>query len=155
MNTDTNSNNQVVKQDTCNRCKIINLGVKRDNDGLRITIQSPIDFKILKKGNQRFTLGGVTCYAPRDERVDGVDSFFGTSQSYEIESMPNLTMLLAEDIKSGVTFSFPPMPISDSNIRSWMEQFKRDAKILFLTYVKPVDYTVTITSQTIEKEIHD
>lgn len=154
MNTDIKPTESGANQ-RANCCKIINLGVKRDNEGLRISIQSPIDFKILKKGNNKFTLGGVNCFAPRQERVDGVESFFSTSQSYEVEGMPNLTMLLAENLKTGVTFSFPPMPISDKRIKDWMEQFKQDAKILFLTFVKPIDYTVIITSQTIESERHD
>ncbi len=137
-----------------NCCKIVNMAVKRTDDGLRITLQSPIDFKILKRP-QKFTLGNVTCFNPRQEQVDGIDSFFSTAQSYEVNGMPNLTMLLAENLKSGVTFVFPPMPISDKKIREWIEQFREDAKILFLTYVKPVDYSVVITSQTIERETHD
>jgi hypothetical protein len=158
MNTDNKTEIKSTESNVAHRancCKIINLGVKRDNDGLRISIQSPIDFKILKKGNTKFVLGGVNCFAPRQDRVDGIDSYFSTSQSYEFEGLPNLTMLLAESLKTGVTFSFPPMPISDKKIKEWMEQFKQDAKVLFLTFVKPIDYTVVITSQTIEKEIHD
>lgn len=157
MNTDTKpTETKVVESSPAQKScpKIVNLGVKRDDDGLKITIQSPIDFKILKKNN-KFTLGGVTCFVPRSERVEGIDSYFATQSDYEFEGMPNLTMLLAENIRSGVTFVFPAMPISDKRMREWMEQFKRDAKILYLTYVKPVDWTVVITSETIEREHHD
>jgi hypothetical protein len=154
MNTETNTNVQVKPVDNCNRCKIVNMGVKRDNDGLKISLQSPINFKILQK-KERFNLGGIVCFAPRQQNVDGLDSVFSTEQSYQVDGLPNLTMLLAENLKSGVTFQFPPMPISDTKIKEWMEQFKKDAKVLFLTYVKPVDYSVIITSQTIECERHD
>lgn len=158
MNTTDNNTQAIVKpSDNCkNRCQIVNMAVKRDNEGLRITLQSPIDFKILKRGPKNlFTLGNVSCFAPRVEKIEELDSVFSTSQSYEVDGLPNLTMLLAESIKSGVTFVFPPMPISDTKIKEWMEQFKKDAKILFLKYVKPVDYSVNITSETIEREQHD
>jgi len=153
MNTETNTNIQAKPVDNCNSCKIVNMGVKRDNDGLKISLQSPINFKILQK-KERFNLGGIVCFAPRQQNVDGLDSVFSTEQSYQVDGLPNLTMLLAENLKSGVTFQFPPMPISDTKIKEWMEQFKKDTKVLYLTYVKSVDYSVEISAVTIEREIH-
>src|SRR5579864_4810531 len=154
MNTTSEQIKPIETKKPCSERKIINVRISRDDDGMRIFMQSPVDWKIMKR-EKKFTLGGVTCFQPNMEQVEGLESFFSTEQYFEYNGLPNLTMLLAEKIKEGVTFSFPPYPISENKIKRWAEQFKQDAKVLFLTYVKPVDFSVIITSTTIERENHD
>lgn len=139
---------------SCSERKIVTIRISRDDDGMRIYMQSPVDWKIMKR-ERKFNLGGVPCFQPTMEQVEGLDSFFSIEQYFESNGMPNLSMLLAENIKQGVTFSFPPYPISETKIKRWAEQFKQDAKVLYLTYVKPVDFSVIITSTTVERENHD
>ena len=45
--------------------------------------------------------------------------------------------------------------ISDVKIQNFCEQLKNQAKIIYLTYFKPIDITVTVTSSTVENESHD
>lgn len=147
MNT-IEQNESLVKK---NPCQFITMGVKRDDDGLRIKLQSVVDWKCLKSP-KKFVLGSVPCYHPRQERLEGIDSIFSTAQSHEIEGLPNLTLLLAENIKQGVTFFFPPVPISDERIKVWAEQFRNDCKILYHLYIKPREFTVEITTRIVETD---
>lgn len=150
-----NQNTGISVEKKIDETRILSLRFKRTNSGIEIQIQSNVDWGFLGNPKRKFNLAGVECAAPMSLQQEGVNSYFSPDQTFSYEGMPNLTMLLATNIRSGVKFVFPTMPISDEKIKMWTENFKEDVKILYLTFCKPVDISVEINSRTVEREIHD
>lgn len=153
-------NNQIQPQNTVidssatqrvDNNKILSIGFKRDNNTFQIRLKSPINWGFLSKDG-KFGIGGITCNRPRLDRIEETDSCFSMENNYEFDNKPNLSMLLAQQIKDGVTFNFAPIPISDVKVKAWIQQMKDDAKILYIKYAKPLDIEVEITSHVIERE---
>lgn len=141
---------------TIDKCPLIDLKInKNTEEGLRITLSSPVNWDFLaQKGQSVFKLGGVPCYRPRQETLRDVNGFFVSDNVYEYNDYPNLNLLLATGIKNGVTFDFGVFPISESKIRNWAVKFKEQVKMIYLTHAKPVYLHVKISTQTVEDEIH-
>ena len=158
METKNNNPEKVVESAATARVecsRILEMNFRRDNDALKIELKSTLDWKLFRRNNKEtVNIGGVVCYRPRNTELEGVDSCFSMEASHEYNGFPNLTMLLAQDIQKGVTFNFPPMPIVESRVLNWLQKMKEDAKIMYLTYCKPVNVSVVITSETVEREIH-
>jgi len=101
------------------------------------------------------TVGGVKCYRPILEVISDVKGHFYIDNLHEVNEMPNLMLLMAKDIEGGVTFDFGIVPMSESRCYQWAENFKYQAKTIYLCYVKPVEFKAIFTTQTVEKEIID
>ena len=69
--------------------------------------------------------------------------------------MLNLSMLLARDLKSGVTFNFGVMPIGEEKIAEYLATFKNQVKMIYLSYMKPVSISMVISTETVEREAFD
>jgi len=129
--------------------------------GFEIFLQSEYDFNKLfaAKGDKTFNLGGVKCGIPRNGdgyQLQGVRGYFNThSETFEYEGFLNLSLLLAKDIKNGVTFNFGVFPISQEKIQQYAENFKQQVKMIYLTYMKTIKYSVVFNTVTIEEEQHD
>lgn len=138
--------------------KILFINVLRTAErGLQIKLQSQERFwKLFRRDlNETVTIGRVKCYLPKQDELPGVPGYFAAQDTFDFEQHPNLNMLLAKDIEDGVTFDFGAYPISDKKIVSWIDMLKKQVKIIYLTYLKPRDVRVIVSSQTVEQEEHD
>ena len=128
--------------------------------GFEIYLQSNYSFALFaspRDGN--FKLGGVECYMPRNGnggQLNGVNGTFLTEKDrFQHDGYLNLSMLLAKDLAKGVTFNFGVFPISEDKITEYLQNFKQQVKMLFLTYMKPINISVIINTSTVEVENHD
>lgn len=138
--------------------KILIVNARRnDKMEFELSLKSEISFLSLarKDRNATFKIGGVDCFYAVKERISGVNGNFYADNLMEYNDFPNLNLLLAKGLKEGVVFNFGVFPISDDKIQNFCEQLKNQAKIIYLTYFKPIDITVTVTSSTVENESHD
>lgn len=137
--------------------KIISGEVRRNQEGwLEIKLRSPIDWKIFRRtSRETLRIGNVECYYPKCDTYPGLKSYFYYDNLFEHNDYPNLNLLLAKDVDKGVTFVFNSFPISDQKIKSWVQKFNEQVKILYLSYCKPINISFVITSETIEREVHD
>jgi len=156
-NKETGKNASVPVARSVSGQSVLTLIITRNSTvGLQIELSSPIDWRFLYSPNGKIlNVGGVKCFQPRTDRVPEVDSRFYTDDVYEYDGNPNLIMLLAQDIKNGVTFNFGHMPISPEKTNQWAERLYQDVKILYLKYCKPFQMKVRITTETIENEEHN
>ena len=138
--------------------RVLQVRVERDAvHGLRITIQSFLDWSQFARSKDSFMkIGGVDCYTPKQERINiGQGGYFSTNPSdWSLDDFPNLSMLLAKDIQNGATFNFGLIAVSDERLKEWLINLKTQVKVLYLTYIKPFDVEVDITSETVERERH-
>lgn len=132
--------------------------IKRDKEGgLQITLQSdPRLWSFMKRDDETtYNFAGVTCFLPKSANLQGVHAYFMSDDPrYEVENYPNLAMLLAVDIGNGVTFNFGAFPVSEQKLQEWVRLLKEQVKIIYLSYIKPVDMVVDITANTVERDIH-
>lgn len=138
--------------------RLLVVEIKRDKEGgLRITLQSdPNLWSFMRRDdNETYNFAGVKCFYPKAHNLQGVNAFFmDGDHSYEFENYPNLAMLLAAEIGTGVTFSFGAFPVSEQRLQEWVRLLKEQVKIIYLSYVKPVDVVVEINAQTVERDIN-
>lgn len=127
--------------------------------GFQINVKSERDWSFLARKNENRTamLGGVKCFLPKQDYLEGVDGYFmvGDNSSYDYDNRPNLGLLLACNLKEGVSFNFGHFPIAKERIETWVNEFKKRVKNLYLTYCNDVGIRFRITSETIETECHD
>lgn len=128
--------------------------------GFEIFLQSPHNFSIFAANTKdTFKLGNVDCYLPRHgdgSQLNGVNGIFITEKDrFQRDNFFNLALLLARDIDKGVTFNFGVFPISEEKITEYLQNFKQQIKMLYLTYMKPIGISVIINTQTVEVEGHD
>lgn len=137
----------------------LELSLKRDVGGVKLFIKSPVNFKFMAQENSERTCGGVKCFASKVETLSNVRGYcYQTGSVYDLflyDNKPNLAILLAKDLKNGVTFNFGEFPISESGIKDWIAQFKEQAKQIYLSYCKPISYTVKFSAETVETEQHN
>lgn len=147
---------QDTKSVSGNRLMVVE--IKRDKEGgLKITLQSdPNLWSFMRReGETIYSFAGVPCFYPKSSNLQGVNSYFMTDeQFYEFENYPNLAMLLARDIGQGVTFSFGAFPVSEQKLQEWVRLLKEQVKIIYLSYIKPVDVVVEISAQTVERDVN-
>ena len=131
----------------------------RDNEvGLQIELQSNTNWHFLSnKDDATIKIGGVKCFKPKQQEIEGVPGYFWSQNVFEYGGFPNLNILLAENLNNNevVTFKFGFLPISNEKTVDWIKKFKEQVKILYLTYCKPINHTIEINSKTIENETHD
>ncbi len=150
--------NKVVESNkTVESKRILTVRVHRcGKEGLTVYVQSIIDWSTFKDDNgEYFDLGGQKCSFPKNNKLDNVPGQFRMESIWEFDDCPNLSIFLARDLEQGVTFKFGFVAVSDEKIFSWIANLKQQAKILYLTYLKPVDVEVNISTQTVEKQKHD
>ena len=137
--------------------KIISGEARRNQEGwLEIKLQSPIDWKVFRRTNRdTFRIGNVECYHSKADTYPGLKAYFYNDNVFEYNDYPNLNLILAKEIEKGVTFVFNSLPVSDQKIRNWLQKFNEQIKILYLSYCKPINISLVITSETIEREMHD
>ena len=138
--------------------RILKVRVARDCDkGLQIFVQSNLDWSIFgisdKNSKPTFILGGIKCFLPKENRLPNVPGCFRTDNVWEWDDSPNLSLLLAQDIQSGVTFDFGLEPISDDKIAAFIANLKTQAKILYFSYLKPVGVEVSVSMEIVEKTL--
>lgn len=140
---------------------LIEANVRRDDDGVKLYIKGYNQFKVLRDENKdsEVIIAGVRCYRPKAETLYGVNGVIRPSTNlYECflyDSRPNLCVLLAKNLAEGVTFNFGNFPLSEEMIEDWSKKFAAQVKMLFLTYCRQYDYSIRITTQTVENEVHD
>lgn len=123
--------------------------------GLEFYLQSDMNFQLFANPSDKyFNLGGVKCFFPRNgdaSNLNGVNGYFSTgSDKFQVENMLNLSLLLARDLKAGVTFNFGIMPIGEEKIAEYLTHFRNQVKMIYLSYMKPVSIRMDITTQVIE-----
>lgn len=142
-----------------NKNHLLRLRITKDAEkGLLVYAQSDVDFRLLRSPNNNKTkLANIQCFYPyTTERLEGLRAYFYPCKDqycFTYGDYPNLMILLAEDLKNGVTFEMGLFPISQENIDSWVNQLKEEVKILYHLYLKPTDVNVEISTSVIEKEI--
>ncbi len=130
--------------------------------GLEIHLKSSINWSNLlghkaadKQPEKVMEIGRVVCYQPKNDRLDGVNGLFAKQSVHEHEEYPNLMLLLAKDLHKGVVFNFGSFPVSEQKLKEWIIKFREQIKVIYLTYFKPLNISVVISSQTVEVEEHD
>ena len=149
---------EVLIQDskTISGNKILTVEIRRNStSGLEIFVQSNSDlwkpFRVL----ETFTLGNCITYYPKQDNLRGVPGYFTSSNVFEYEEFPNLSLLLGKDVDKGCWYSFGSFPISEHKLREYADKLKKQAKILFLMYCRPFDLRVEFSTSVVEKEIFD
>jgi hypothetical protein len=126
-------------------------------DGFTVKLTSNQDWSFLKAlspsgPHKKFMISGVSCHYPKQEYLEKVDAPFIVSTVYEDNGRPNMSLLLAENIRDGVTFRFGQFPITPEQITAWTIGFKQRVRAIYLEYCKPVDVKVSVSIATVEKE---
>ncbi len=161
---DKNTDKQAVKEAPIMDTKKVNGSVlmkivipRNLEKGFEITLQSPINWAavLAKKPEKLLNIGQVPCFAPDKQHLDGINGVFLTESLFTHEDFPNLNMLLARDLKTGVTFNFGMIPVSQDNITDWVAKFREQVKMIYLSFFKPLNISCTISSHTVEEEVHD
>jgi hypothetical protein len=143
------------------RKELCRIHVKASSDeGLKIFLQSNHNFNFLADlGERKMKIGGVECYVPRNgdgSNIPGVPGVFRCSKTdFFADGQPNLSLLLARKLKEGVTFNFGVFPIGEDKVTEFLQQFKLQVKTLYLTYLKPVNQEMVITTETVERSVED
>jgi hypothetical protein len=102
------------------------------------------------------TIAGVKCYRPKqDIMLNDIRGRFVIDSVHEYDEYPNLMLIMAKDIETGVTFDFGNVPMSESRCYSWADNLKYQLTTLYLAYVKPVNIKATFTTQIVEKKSFD
>ena len=137
--------------------KILSIEVRRNSEGwFEVKLQSPIDWKMFRRMNRdTVKIGNIDCYYPKAETYPGLKAYFYYDNVFEYNDYPNLNLILAKEIEKGVTFVFNSFPVSDQKIRNWLQKFNEQVKILYLSYCKPINISLVISSETVEREFHD
>lgn len=154
------SNKDLIAQanKTVEGIKLLSLEIRRDNDcNLLITLKgNEKHWSLMRRDDAAtFVLGGIECFAPKADNLLGVPGYFIPDNIFEYDNKPNMAMFLAKNLSQGVTFNFGQFPISNSKMYQWKEEIKKQAKIFFLAYVKPVGYSAEINTINIEQEKFD
>jgi len=128
--------------------------------GLEIYLQSQHNFSILANPKQgTFKLGGVDCMIPLGGdgyQIPGVMGCFRTQKEcFQHDGFLNLSMLLARDLQKGVTFNFGLFPINEEKVLEYIQGFKQQTKLIYLTYMKPISVSVTFSTETVELSSDD
>lgn len=127
----------------------------RAKDGLKIEMNSSVDFSMFRRGdNKTITIGGVKCFLPRQDSYPNIECPFISDSVWESEGYPNLSMILAENLNEGVQFNLGCFPISDDKIANYLQKMKDSVNRLYLSYLKEIDTTINIRFETIENEKH-
>lgn len=142
------------------KSNLLEINVSRTEErGLEISLKSDANFLFNSWFDRRDydnTIGGVLCARARNDYLEEFGGKFYRDNMFEDgDGNPNLTLLLARDIKNGVVFKFGHFPISDKQILNWANKFKAQTKALYLTYMKEVKLSVVITTETVEREPHN
>lgn len=140
----------------CDGNTLLRVNIKKDpNRGLLIHMQSPIEWKMLKDLSKdgTYNFGKVRCHFPLKDSLDDIPGYFRRDAGYEFGDYPNLTLLLAERLKDGVTFEFGLFPITDEKINAWSASFKEQVMAIYCNYLKPAEWDMTFTTHMVEKTI--
>lgn len=138
--------------------RLLTSEIKRDKDGgLQIFVQSDETLwkQFARSDKTTCNFAGVVCYRPAQQELNGVNGYFMIDDTPEVENMPNLMLLLAKDLDKGVTYNFGMLPISEDKLKEFAKQWERQVRIIYLTYIKPVDIRVEFSTKTIDREFHD
>jgi hypothetical protein len=84
-----------------------------------------------------------------------VPGFFTMEDNFIFEEFPNMTMLLASDLSRGVTFNFGKIPVSEKKLNEWKDEFEKQVRIIYLTYIKPVNIRASFTTSTVSSTFHE
>lgn len=133
--------------------RLLTLHAVREDDQVLIEIQSDLDWaKYLKKREAttpRLNIGGVKCWESKELRLvsvrNGMWNFSG--DLFPEGTYLNLSPFLAVGLREGVTLKFPALPVSGDRLNEWAQGMKAAARELFSNYVKPVDITVAVTTE--------
>ncbi len=131
--------------------------IRHPKDGLKLAIQSNIDLDIFKRGDGRLIkICGVPCSMAREEHYDGLAGRFYNDNIWDLDgaSIPNLSMLLAENIREGVVFNMGVFPISEEKITTYISNLKQSFKVLYLSFLKEINEEVEISIATVDREKH-
>jgi hypothetical protein len=136
--------------------KLLEIRVSRTSaKGLEFFIRSTKEWSLVGNSDMTCVIGGVECYYPQNMHVQDCIGRFGIDDVFDFGDTPNLTMLLAKNIKEGVTFNFGKYPISEEKIKNWLQTFKEQAKCLYFTYIKDIDISVIFTTNLVENDRQD
>lgn len=143
---------------TPNPTRFLTAEASHASGNLIFTMQGKSDmFKFLRRQDgATYVIGGVTCWRPRFEQLEGVKGNFVLSETaFEHNNVPNLMLLMAQDLDRGVTFRFPDVPVSEQRVKRWLGEFEIQIRMLYLAYIKPTTHRAEFTTQTIVREHHD
>ncbi len=151
----------VTKQNgkTNELCKI-KLSNDPDN-GFQIYVQSNHNFAFLASQGKQETwkFGGIDCLHPRQgsgSQLPGVPGYFDCGKDrFFVEGNMNLSLLLAKNIKDGVTFSFGLLPIGEDKLNEYIQLMKTQVKLIYLTYMRRISVSAPFTTSIIETENFD
>lgn len=152
----SDTTNKTPVQQLNSKRALIRLNIQRADGEIKIVLASPIDWSVFaNKDKGVFKLGGRECFYPKINNdslsESGVKGLFSTDPYFMIENQPNLSLLLAKDLKGGVTFNFGAVPIPESKLATYINSFKEQVKTLYHLYLKPVDVSVNITTELVER----
>lgn len=137
---------------------LVEVNIKRDDSGVKLYIKGFNDFKVLRHSEEKeMTFAGVRCFVPKADRLYAVNgSFYVTStleNAFMYDGLPNLCVLLAKNLKDGVTFNFGTFPLNEEMIKKWMEEFNAQVKSIYLHYCRQYNISMRISTQMIEDVI--
>ena len=134
--------------------KLIEIKIQRTSkDGLQIFLKSDLEWSIFSNTERSCKIGGIFCYYPKQEQIEDCPGKFGVDDMFDYGGdFPNLTILLAKNIKEGATFNFGKYPVSQDRIGYWLQKFKEQTKIIYFTYFKEFDISMVFTTSIVENE---
>jgi len=138
--------------------KLLTVEIRRDSSsGLKIFVQSSGDYwkPFRRDDSSTILIGGVVCWRPKSDILRGIPGMFLCENAHEYDETPNLMLFLAKDINAGVWFDFGCFPISEQKIREFVEALRKQAKMLYICFCKPVGTRAEFTTSLIDKEIFD
>ncbi|MEK6878428.1 MAG: hypothetical protein AABY22_02410 [Nanoarchaeota archaeon] len=146
---------QNFAKDGLNKKILLEITVSRDSQGLKIYLKSIQNWgAFIQENSGEVEIGKVKCFLSKTGGVEGVPGYFIASDVFEYNEYPNMNMLLAKNINNGVKFDFWAFPMSENKVKDWIDKFKKQTKILYLTYCKKLNITTIITTHTVEEENH-
>ena len=153
---------KVVRE--ANEEAILKLSIAKSSKGLSLFAKSGpgMNFaQFCRKDLGQFVFGGVKCYQPKKAEYDGIESVFFCSdeeiyrfsvRGLNNDIVPNLMILLAEDLSAGVNFDMGCYPITNTQINFYLNKLKEDVKMLYALFLKPYNVSVEFSTKLIETD---
>ena len=127
---------------------LLKMEVGRTDEGIIVTLQSDVQWagalREKRYKDPQYNVGGVPCFASKGISLEENPALFNQPDHMAYNGAPNLTMLMAKGLQSGVKFTFQ-QPMSADKLREWAKQVRAAATEVFNCYLRPVDIQMTIT----------
>src|ERR1700687_4366053 len=91
--------------------KLLKMAIGRTDEGIIVDLQSDVEWVASLREKRfrepQFTVGGIPCFASKGITLEETECYFNQPDAMLVNGRPNLTVIMAKGLQSGVRFVFP------------------------------------------------